>query len=62
MSNTPATPARLTAPEVQRRIGIGPRRLYDLIAEGRLPAPDLRVYGRRLWNRSTIEAWERQHA
>lgn len=55
-------PARLDAAAIQRRLAIGPRRLYQLIAEGRFPAPDLRLggSGRRLWDLATVEAWEKQ--
>jgi hypothetical protein len=55
-------PARLDAADVQRRLAIGPRRLFQLIAEGRFPPPDLRVgkTGRRLWNLATVETWERE--
>jgi hypothetical protein len=57
-------PSRLCADDIQRRLAIGPRRLYQLIAEGRFPAPDLRLgrTGRRLWNLTTIEEWERAQA
>lgn len=54
-------PPRLDASDVQRRLAIGPRRLFQLIAEGRFPPPDLRVgkTGRRLWDLATVEDWER---
>ncbi len=59
---TTTTPIRLTAADVQRRLLIGPRRLYQLISEGKFPDADLRLgaIGRRLWNLSTVEAWERE--
>lgn len=60
MPDIDALPPRLDAAAIQRRLAIGPRRLYQLIAEGRFPAPDLRIggSGRRLWELSTVEAWE----
>jgi predicted DNA-binding transcriptional regulator AlpA len=56
-------PARFDAADIQRRLAIGARRLYQLIAERRFPPPDLRVgkTGRRLWDLATVDAWERQH-
>lgn len=56
---------RLDAAAVCRRLAIGPRRLYQLVAEGRFPAPDLRLgaNGRRLWTVEQVAAWESaQHA
>lgn len=54
MTSHPALPARLDAADVQNRLGIGPRRLFQFLAEGRFPPPDLRVgkTGRRLWDLS----------
>lgn len=55
-------PVRLDAADIQRRLAIGPRRLFQLIAEGRFPEPDLRVgkTGRRLWDAATVEVWEQE--
>jgi hypothetical protein len=60
LSDTSLPPSRLDAADIQRRLAIGPRRLFQLIAEGRFPEPDLRVgkTGRRLWDAATVEAWE----
>ena len=62
MNDRIATPARLDAAAVQRRLAIGSRRLFQLIEEGRFPPPDLRLGNnrRRLWEEATVSEWERQ--
>jgi hypothetical protein len=61
-AGTPSPPARLEAADIQRRLAIGPRRLFQLIAEGLFPPPDLRVgkTGRRLWDAASVENWEEE--
>jgi hypothetical protein len=62
MIDAPSSPTRLDAAAIQRRLAIGARRLFALIAEGGFPPPDLRTgkTRRRLWDLTTVEEWERR--
>jgi hypothetical protein len=40
-------------------LGVTPDAVRKLVARGRFPAPDVSLEGRRLWCRTTIEAYAR---
>lgn len=43
--------------EVQRLVGVGSTKLYELIREGRFPPP-VRLTGRTVgWRESEVQAW-----
>ena len=52
-----APPRLLRLPEVLDRIGLGRSRVYDLVKEGRFPAP-VRLSDRAIaWVESEVDCW-----
>jgi predicted DNA-binding transcriptional regulator AlpA len=63
MTNLPTTASTyLTFTDVQRRYAFASRGwIYARIASGDLPAP-LRLGGRLLWHKETLDKWDRELA
>jgi excisionase family DNA binding protein len=52
-----AEPHLVSAPEVARRLGVGLRQLYNLLAAGELPQPTVLRGHRRYWASNVLAAY-----
>ena len=49
-------PKLLTLPQVCRRVGVGPTKIYDLIRKGRFPRP-VKIGNMSRWPTRKVDAW-----